>query len=174
MLPNPLHPVVVHFPLVFGVILPVFALGALWAIRRGVRPRMAWFVPLALAAALVASSFVALRTGEAEEESVEQVVSEAALHEHEEAAERFLVLSGVLLAVAAFGLFRGNLGKAARLLTTAGSLGVLVAGVQVGAAGGDLVYRHNAASVYATSAATASVLESGEPRERDRDRDRHE
>jgi uncharacterized membrane protein len=153
MLPNPLHPAVVHFPIVFVVILPIFAAGALWAIRRGTLPRRAWSIPLLIAGALAISAFVATRTGEAGEEKVEDVVSETALHTHEEAAERFLVLSGVLLVIAGFGLLRNNLGSAARLVTTVGSLGVLAAGIQVGAAGGELVYKHNAASVYSTNVA---------------------
>ncbi len=145
MLPDPLHPAVVHFPLVLVFLLPLFALGAGWAIRRGAAVRWTWAIPLLMAAGLAGSAYVALRTGGAEEERVEGVVSESVLHEHEEAAERFLVLSGVLLLVAAAGLAPGNLGQAARLLTVVGSLGVAVAGVQVGAAGGELVYRHNAA-----------------------------
>src|ERR671919_2863830 len=99
MLPDPLHPVVVHFPLVLVALLPLFVAGALWAIRRGAAPGRAWLLPLGMAAALTASAFVALRTGEAEEERVEAVVAEAVLHPHEEAAERFLVMSGLLLAV---------------------------------------------------------------------------
>ena len=154
MLPNPLHPAVVHFPIVLMFLIPLFAIGAVWAIRRGSKVRRTWAVPLALAAALLASAFVALRTGETEEERVESVVSEAVLHEHEEAAERFLVLSGVLLLLAAAGLVSGDLGKAARYLTVAGSVVVAVAGVQVGAAGGELVYEHNAGSAYTTSAPT--------------------
>lgn len=160
MLPNPLHPAVVHFPLVLMFLLPLFAIGAVWAIQRGTRARQAWALPLGLSAALVASAFVALRTGEAEEDRVEAVVSEAVLHEHEEAAERFLVLSGVLLLVAAAGLVPGDLGRAARYLTVAASIGVAVAGVQVGAAGGELVYRHNAASAYtATTPASAQPID---------------
>jgi uncharacterized membrane protein len=153
MLPDPLHPAVVHFPLVLAILLPLFAAGAVWSIRRGGDSRRTWVVPLLLTAALVGSAYVALQTGEAEEDRVEAVVSEAVLHEHEEAAERFLVLSGVLLLVAGAGLIRGDLGRAARLITVVGSLAVAAAGVQVGAAGGELVYRHNAASAYADRAA---------------------
>lgn len=152
MLPDPLHPVVVHFPLVLAVLLPLFALGALLVIRRGSDARRAWGIPAILAAALVASAWVALRTGEGEEERVEQVVSEAALHSHEESAERLLVLSGVLFLIAAAGLLRGDIGRAARLITVVGSVGVAAAAVQVGALGGELVYRHNAASAYADPA----------------------
>lgn len=35
MLPNPLHPSIVHFPVVLAFLLPLFAAGALWAIRLG-------------------------------------------------------------------------------------------------------------------------------------------
>lgn len=154
MLPHPLHPAVVHFPLVLMFLLPIFAIAAVWVIRRGAGARRVWAVPLALSAALSASAFLALRTGEAEEDRVEAVVSEGALHEHEEGAERFLVLSGVLLLVAAAGLVPGDLGRAARYLTVAGAIGVAVAGVQVGAAGGELVYEHNAASAYSASSPT--------------------
>lgn len=156
MLPNPLHPAVVHFPIVLVVLLPLVALGALWAIRCGASVRRAWAVPLAFAAALAASAWVAVETGEAEEDRVERVVGEAALHEHEEAAERFLVLSGALLLVAAAGLTGGPLGRAGRLLSTVGAFGLIVAGVQVGAAGGELVYEHGAADAYVQAAQDAA------------------
>ena len=158
MMPSPLHPAVVHFPLVLAVLLPAFVAVAIWAIRRGASPVRIWSIPLALAALLVASSFVALKTGEAEEDRVEAVVSEAVLHEHEEAAERFLVLGGILLLIATAGLVRGNLGTAARFLTAVGSLGMVVAALQVGDAGGQLVYRYNAGSVYAEQSGAAPVL----------------
>lgn len=157
MLPDPLHPAVVHFPIVLTILLPLFALGALWGIRRGSRPRMAWALPLAVSAALAASALAAVRTGEAQEEKVEDVVGERALHEHEEAAERFQVLAGVLLLVAATGLAGGRVGTAGRWLTVAGSVGVALAGVQVGSSGGELVYEHGAASAYGSGAAPAGA-----------------
>lgn len=151
MIPNPLHPAVVHFPIVLGVLLPISAIVALWAIRAGARPARAWVVPVVFAAAVVASAWVAIETGEAEEDRVEAVVGEARLHEHDEAAERFLVVSGLVLLVAAVGLTGGTLGSAGRLLASAGSVGVLVLGFLVGKAGGELVYRHGAAQPYVTA-----------------------
>jgi uncharacterized membrane protein len=144
----PLHPLVVHFPIVLAVLLPISVVVALWVVRKGATPRRAWAVPLAFAAALTLSAWVALQTGEAQEERVEDVVGEAALHGHEEAAERFLVLSGVLLLVAGVGLAPGTLGRAARFVTAAGAFGLVAAGAQVGHSGGTLVYRHGAASAY--------------------------
>lgn len=156
-MPDPIHPLVVHMPMALVVLLPLFAIGALIAIRRGAGPRLAWVAPLTLAVLLAGSAFVALKTGEREEERVENVVPEAAIHHHEEAAERFLVLSFVLVLLAGVGIVGGALGRAARLLTTAGSLVVLAAGVQVGMAGGELVYQHDAGSAYAASSATVDA-----------------
>jgi uncharacterized membrane protein len=160
----PLHPMIVHFPMVLTILLPMFALGALWAIRRGVHPRPAWAVPLVLAAALSASAFVALRTGEAEEDRVEQVVPENAIHDHEEAAELFLKLSGVLLLITAAGLLGGRAGTTARFASTFGAIALVLAGVQVGKKGGELVYVHGAGQAYADPAAVADGP--GEPGDR--------
>ena len=145
----PLHPLVVHFPIVLAILLPISAFVALWAIGKGTTSRRAWAVPVAFAAALALGTFAATRTGEQEEDRVERVVAKGAIHDHEEAGERFLVLSGVLLLVIATGLARGTVGRAARLLGTAGAVALVAAAVQVGHTGGSLVYRHGAASAYA-------------------------
>lgn len=144
----PLHPLVVHFPIVLVTLLPISVGIALWMIRKGTTPRRVWAVPVALAAALALSAWVATETGESQEDRVERVVARGALHGHEEAAERFLVLSGVLVLVTAAGLSRGNVGRAARLVSAVGALGLVAAGVQVGHSGGTLVYREGAANAY--------------------------
>ena len=117
-----------------------------------------------VAAALAVSAFVASRTGESEEERVERVVTENAIETHEEAAERFVVLSGVLLVVSLAGFLPRTVGQAARIVTTAGALGLVAAGVQVGHSGGTLVYREGAASAYTNAAAPAGERASA-PRE---------
>lgn len=154
----PLHPMIVHFPMVLVVLLPIFAIGALLMVRRGAAPVRTWSLPLAFAAALFVSAFLAVNTGGREEDRAERVVPENALHAHEEAGERFLWLSGALLAIVAAGLVPGVVGRGARLVATAGAVALVFAGVQVGKAGGELVYVHGAASAYAgapTAAATA-------------------
>ena len=170
MVPSPLHPAVVHFPIVFAVLLPVAALLALLFIRKGAAPLRAWAFPLAIAAGMTGSAWVALQTGEAEEEKVEAYVSEAAIHEHEEAAERFLLIGGVVTLVAGAGLLSGVLGSAARIVATAGTVVVLLAGVQVGRAGGELVYEHGAAQAYVTDAAPPAFMEMGDEGEHGGDR----
>jgi len=161
MLPDPLHPAVVHFPIVLAVLLPFVAAGALWAIRRGARPVKAWAIPIATAAALTLSSWVAVETGEREEEKVERVVAKSSLHRHEEQAERFLVLSGILFAITGARLLGGRPGRAARLGATLGALGLLVLGAQVGHSGGHLVYRDNAANAYTGGASIGSAAADG-------------
>ena len=157
MLPDPLHPAVVHFPIVLAVLLPFLAAGALWAIRRGARPAKAWAIPITAAAALTLSSWIAVETGEREEEKVERVVTESSLERHEEQAERFLALSGILLVVTAAGLLRGVPGRAARLGATVGAFGLLAMGAQVGHSGGKLVYHDKAASAYSGGASIGSA-----------------
>jgi uncharacterized membrane protein len=146
MLPNPLHPALVHFPIVFTMLFPLAVLGAFWLIRKKVS--RAWLLPVAAAAALSLSAWLAVRTGEAQEEKVESAVSEGVLHTHEEAGERFLLLSLGVLGITALGLLGGKAGSIARGAALAGSLGVVAAGYQVGHSGGELVYRHGAASAY--------------------------
>lgn len=155
MLPNPLHPAVVHFPVVLAFLLPISALWALWAIRRGAAPLRAWVVPLALSAALALSAWVAVETGEQQEDRVEQVVPGSALDTHEDAAGLFLTLSGVLVLVVGAGLAPGVVGRSARVLATAGALGLVAAAAQVGHSGGELVYRYGAASAYTSGSKVA-------------------
>jgi uncharacterized membrane protein len=152
----PLHPSIVHFPIVLAILLPVFAVGGLWIIRRGARPLRVWAVPLAISVALLTSGFVAKQTGSREEERVERAVPENVLEAHEHAAERFVALAGVVVLVGIFGLANGLIGSAARVVATAGSLIVVFAGFQVGKAGGELVYQYNAGSVYANNAAVGA------------------
>lgn len=140
MLPNPLHPAVVHFPIVLMFLVPVSALAALWFIRRGASPAKAWSVPAALCAALTLSAWAAVETGEDQSRRVERVVGETPVDSHEDSAKIFFIMSGGLLVVVAGGLLRGGTGRAARLVATFGALGLLGAGYQVGHSGGALVY----------------------------------
>ena len=153
----PLHPVVVHFPIVLAVLLPISAAWALWAIRKGTTSRRAWSVPAAMAVALALSALASVKTGEAQDERVERVVPEQALETHEEAAELFLTLSGGLALLVAAGLVRGRVGGAARILGTAGAVGLVVLAVSVGHSGGRLVYEHGAASAYTNPKAPHSA-----------------
>jgi uncharacterized membrane protein len=150
MLPNPLHPAIVHFPVVLAFLLPISAVVAIWTIRKGSRATRAWLAPLSIAAALALSSWVSVETGESQDEKVERVVQEQPLDAHEEAAEAFLTGSAVVLVIAAAGLFRGRIGTASRIATTIGAVGLVAGAAYVGHTGGQLVYKYGAASAYAS------------------------
>jgi uncharacterized membrane protein len=148
MLPDPLHPAVVHLPIALALLVPLVALAALIAARAGWQPSRAWAFVVLLQACLVGSAFVAIETGENEEERVERVVAERHIEAHEERAERLLWGAGIALLVSAGGLASGRFGSLARPLGFALSLGVLALAVDVGHTGGELVYEHGAAGAY--------------------------
>lgn len=156
----PLHPVVVHLPMALSVLLPLLSLVGLVLLWREDAGWRAWLsVPL-LAAVLTASSFVALETGEQDEDVVESVVAESAIEAHEEAAERFAWSTGVLLLLAVAGLAPRRHGTRLALAgaTVVASIGVLALGVDVGHKGGELVYRHGAASAHVAAGGGAATV----------------
>ena len=148
MLPDPLHPAVVHFPIVLTFLLPIVIAAAMWAIRKGAKPARAWAVPVAFSLGLAASAWAAVETGEGQEDRVENIVPGAAMDSHEDAANLFLKLSAGLALIAAAGLIPRVVGRSARLGAAAGAVGLIFVGIQVGRSGGDLVYVHGAASAY--------------------------
>ena len=173
MLPSPLHPALVHFPIALMIFLPLLALGGLVAIRLGYPARRTWAVIVAFQGLLVLSAVVALKTGEQEEERVEKVVAESVIGEHEEAAEAFLWAAALVLVLTAAGLLEGSPGSLGRLVGGLGTLVVLGLGVQLGRTDGELVYKHGAAQAYISPAsaaqATAGLGEAEEKGEKDDD-----
>ena len=150
LIPNPLHPAIVHLPMALVVLLPLTVVVAIWSIRRGGSPLRVWGVAAAMHAALAISAWASLASGSEAEEKVEKVVAEAPVESHEEAAEAFLALAVGALAVSLIGLRRDRAGTVARGVAAVGSLVLLGSGWQVGHSGGQLVYRYGAASAYTT------------------------
>ena len=151
MLPEPLHPAVVHLPLALAVLVPILGLACVWAIAKGLVPPGSWGAVVLLQVVLVGSAWVAVETGEADEERIEPVVAERPIEAHEQAGERFLLLSAVTALLVASGLLPRGTGAAGRLVGTLAAFAVLAAGVQVGHSGGELVYRHGAASAWSAA-----------------------
>lgn len=152
----PLHPKLVHLPVALAVLLPLLS-AVLWvAIVRIWLPLRAWWLGTAAQALLVVSGIVAIRSGEADEERVERVVSEAVIERHEEAAQTFVFASGAVLLLTAvpFALRRRPRLAAHSIGGVAlASLVVLGLGYRVGASGGELVYRHGAGAAFAGAVA---------------------
>lgn len=147
-MPYPLHPAVVHFPVVLAVLLPLLTLAGVLASRRGGGKRGAWLAVVVFAVLLPLSAWAALATGQQQEDVVEGVVSESVIHGHEEAAEGFLIASAVLAVVVLLGLAPGAVGRLARASSVAASIVVLALGYRAGRSGGELVYTYGAASAY--------------------------
>lgn len=152
MFPDPLHPAIVHLPMALAVLLPLVSVLGYAAIYQQWLPVRAWSGVVLLTGALVLGSWAALETGEQDEERVERVVAESRIEAHEEAAEAFAALGLVLFVIAAAGLTAGRVGELARLASLPLSLALLVAGVRVGHAGGELVYQHGAAQAHVEAA----------------------
>ncbi|NOS70605.1 MAG: hypothetical protein HOP33_11830 [Verrucomicrobia bacterium] len=171
-IPSPLHPAVVHFPIVMIVLGAVVSVIAVFW-RKG-------YVP-AFAAALLAlgalGAWVATETGESDgglvENSPAQV--ETLLDAHEDWAKRTLTAAAIAAAIAvgAAALFRFP--RAARGVAVAAALAAGIAAwtvYETGHRGGALVYRHGAGvdpSVAATGAETSSASQKSERHREDRD-----
>jgi len=163
MLPDPLHPAVVHFPIALAALTPLFAALILLAIRSGRTPPLTWAVVVLMQALLVGSTWFAHETGEDQEERVEKVVKESLIEEHAEAADWVLWVAVAGLAVSAVGLAGGSAGAWARAGALAISLATLAAAVRTGHLGGELVYRYGAANAYVEKPPAAGAGEAQEP-----------
>jgi len=154
------HPKLVHLPIALAVLMPLLSAGLWLAWRRGWLPARGWAIAVGLQLVLVGSGVLALRSGEAEEDRVEAVVPEAAIEAHEEAAETFVVASGLVLGVMALGLAlsRGRAGRPIAALGVVGTLLVFGLGYRTGEAGGALVYQHGAAAAYSGAAGSQAAL----------------
>lgn len=155
MLPDPLHPAVVHLPIALAVLIPPLALLAVLTIARGLLPARVWLAIALLQGLLVGSAWLAIETGEEQEERVEAVVAERHIEDHEEAAERFLAIAFLGLLATGAGLLPRPWGGRARVGAVAVSCAVLAVGVGVGHSGGELVYTHGAANAYLGSGSDA-------------------
>jgi uncharacterized membrane protein len=157
----PLHPAIVHLPMGLALLMPLLSLGFAWALWTG-RARMgAWTAVVVLQALLTASGFVAMKTGEAEEDRVEKVVRERAIHQHEEYAEQFVWGAAATLGLTALVLVtrRQNATRILSSIAVVATLTVAGLGLRVGHAGGKLVYVEGAASAYGTAPAAAAQIE---------------
>ena len=155
------HPKLVHVPIALGVLMPLVSGGLLLAWWRAWLPRRGWLVAVALQATLLVSGVMALRSGQAEEERVEDVVAERLIEAHEEAAEVFVWASGGVLALMLLAAALGSR-RSAFPLASAATLGAVVVfglGYRTGEAGGALVYQHGAAQAHVALSSTGANVQ---------------
>ena len=174
MLPDPLHPAIVHFPIVLSLLLPLVALSAILVIRSRPSPRPVWGVVVVVAALLAGSSWLAVQTGESDEELVEEAIAEQPVEQHEEDGERLLILSGLLAVVIVSGLAQGRYGVFFRYAGLAGTILVAASAIATGSSGGALVYEHNAAQVHSQGTLAGDNAEAAGDRTGENAREDHD
>lgn len=170
LVPNPLHPAVVHFPIVLLLLGVFVAIAAVFWRKHG--------VPVLSAALLVLGAlglWAAVETGESDGGLVEDTSVNALVDAHETWAKRTLTIS-IIAGLAAVGSV-----LAARWPRTARAVAVVAALASVAAAygvyetghrGGALVYRHGAGvNVAAIASSTPDGKVAGTPISREHDRD---
>lgn len=159
-LPQPLHPAVVHFPIVLLLLGAAVALAAAFTRR--------WHLPVIAAVLLglgALGTLAAGATGEEDEELItETPAREAVLDQHEDWAERTQVAAviGALLAIGAALASRWPVtARWLGVLTALGSFAAAVCVAATGHYGGQLVYRHGA-GVTVTSSGTDNPVASAQ------------
>jgi uncharacterized membrane protein len=145
MLPSPLHPALVHFPIVLILFGTLVALLAIF-VRRW---HLAW-IAAALLAFGAAGAIAATWSGNSEKEVVGEmnVSADHTLDQHEEWGERTrnAAIMAALLAIAAAASVRRlpNLARTASVITACAALGASCCVAVTGHYGGQLVYKHGA------------------------------
>jgi uncharacterized membrane protein len=138
----PLHPAIVHLPLGLAAIAPLAAAAIGLAVWKSLLTKRSWAIVVALQAIVFLGGIAALKTGEQEEERVEERVAEQTIKRHEELGERFVWAAGATLAVSGAALVLASPAATAGLMAATTLATVLTAGLgyQVGHAGGAIVY----------------------------------
>lgn len=145
----PLHPMIVHFPLALTFFIPVLILVFAYMIKTNKMSPSSWLVVVGLQLAVVITGYVALETGETEEDQVAQVLDKKLIHEHEEVAEIF-VGTAVIVLVLSIGVFflRSEFQFPIQLGIALVGLISCYQAYRTGQLGGELVYKYGAASAY--------------------------
>ncbi len=160
----PLHPAIVHIPIGLALAMPFVAIALAVAVWKGMLPRRTLAVVVGLQLLLAGAAVAAGQTGDGDEDAAERVAPRAAVHDHEEAGERVIWSSFVVLALSAAAAFLPTRRVALlAALTAAGSVVVAAFAVDAGRKGGELVFRHGAGRVGAGPQATPSGATSATP-----------
>jgi uncharacterized membrane protein len=167
-LPDPLHPAIVHFPIVVILLGTVAAVGAVFW-RKHQLPIVAGIL-LTLGAI---GAWVSVETGESDGGLVENASpqAESLLNAHEDWAKRTLTAAAIAAAVAAvsIALFRfPRVARATGAIAAAIAVVASYAVYETGHRGGLLVYKHGA-GISVADAGTAAAEPAAPKKDRDDD-----
>jgi uncharacterized membrane protein len=155
----PFHPVIVHFPIALSFVLPPLIVAFAYFIKTNRMNPVSWLIIISLQLMVVVTGYVAMESGEDEEETVERVVSKKLIHEHEEAAEIFVgsTVISLVLSIAVF-FIRKDLGFIIKVIIASISALSIFLAYRTGKLGGELVYKHGAASSYSEQLGSQGLL----------------
>jgi len=141
----PLHPAIVHIPLVLCGLVPIVAGFLAWQTWRGRGSRRAWAVAIALEAVIVLAAYVAANAGSDDAHTIAGAIPRDAIHDHASAARWFEWANDATLAllVAAAALRDKRSAIAGFVATATAALTVAIA-FRVGDLGGRIVFEHDA------------------------------
>ncbi len=145
----PWHPFIIHFPLALTFLLPIGILLQAILIKKNLISPKAWIGIILIQMVITGTGYLAMETGEDDEKIVKTVVEKKYIHEHEEAAEKYVGVSVLTLSLSVAVYF---LAPALQLPIR---LGILLLSFlacyfayDTGYRGGELVYVHGAAEAY--------------------------
>jgi uncharacterized membrane protein len=155
----PFHPMIVHFPLAMTFIMPVLILVFASMIKSNKMTPKSWLIIIGLQLAVVITGYIALDSGETEEQAVEKVVNKKLIHEHEESAEIFVgsTVLALVLSIAVF-FIRKEISFPIKLAIAFISLVSCFLAYKTGKQGGELVFKYGAASAYGMVESSQGIL----------------
>jgi uncharacterized membrane protein len=139
MLDLPVHPIIVHFPIAIGCLLPLLMLLNIVAMRRWQWPQKTWWMIVAFQLIFLLSSIAAVEAGEWDEENRSAPMA-AGMADHEEWGEKVPIAAGVMLVLTLVPLFIRKRNHSMMIACIVGSAVVVVLLIKVGHTGGLLVY----------------------------------
>ena len=145
----PFHPMIVHFPMALTFVLPFLILIFAYMIKINKMTPRGWLIIVGLQLVVTITGYVSLESGETEEHTVSKVVAKDYIHAHEESAEIFVGSTVIALVVSVAAFFiRKELQFPIKLGIAVISLVSCYLAFKTGTLGGELVYKHGAASAY--------------------------
>ncbi len=142
------HPMLVHLPISAVILLPLLLLFAFYLEKKDKNIPQIWYIVSGLLVMSAVSASLAVLTGGIGEEIVEKAVPKSIVEQHEEWGEIFAILIYLTAFLSIVHLFvKDPLRKIARIGLLVLSFLLLGVGAQTGRLGGELVYKHNAASI---------------------------